>query len=222
MFNHSQIMGKITSKRSGPNHVVIKHISACLSKGMCVKCERIFYCLPPLLLVPNWPCWFSHIKCMKVNKIILFLKLNFKTHLRKLEKAAIVAFVEMPISAKAKLNTRKLLGVRKSRILRKAITVTAFMKNPRRPLEHMREQIVSSEKFSWTVTQHIGSTLNRTMVVRLNVTSKASFKKNHHHHQIINIVSYPPQADMIPMQKHQAQRIPPAEEKKEPYWIFLI
>lgn len=147
-----------------------------------------------------------------------FLKLNFKTHLRKLEKAAIVALVEMPISAKAKLNTRKLLGVRNSRILRKAITVTAFMKNPRRPLEHMRKQIMSNEKFSWTVTQHIESTLNHTIVVRLNATSKASFEKNHYH-QIINILSYPPQADMIPMQKHRAQRIPPAEEK-EPFKFF--
>lgn len=46
-----------------------------------------------------------------------------------------MAFIEIPISAMARLNTRKLLGVRNSLILRKARTVTAFRKNPRRPLE---------------------------------------------------------------------------------------
>lgn len=46
-----------------------------------------------------------------------------------------MAFIEIPISAMARLNTRKLLGVRNSLILRKATTVTAFRKNPRRPLE---------------------------------------------------------------------------------------
>lgn len=89
---------------------------------------------------------------MKVNKIIICVEMNFETHLRKLEKAAMVAFMEMPISAKAKLNTKKLLGVRKSRILRKAITVTAFMKNPRRPSEHMREQIVRQIQLNSYIT----------------------------------------------------------------------
>lgn len=56
-------------------------------------------------------------------------------YLRKLENAATVAFIEIPISAMARLNTRKLLGVRNSLILRKATTVTAFRKNPRRPSE---------------------------------------------------------------------------------------
>lgn len=68
--------------------------------------------------------------------------MNFRNYLRKLEKAAMVAFIEMPISAKAKLNTRKLLGVRKSRIFKKAITVTAFINNPRRPSEHTRDETV--------------------------------------------------------------------------------
>lgn len=54
-------------------------------------------------------------------------------HLRKLEKAAMVAFVEMPMSASAKLNTKKLLGVLSSLTLRKATTVTAFRKKPSRP-----------------------------------------------------------------------------------------
>lgn len=54
-------------------------------------------------------------------------------HLRKLEKAAMVAFMEMPMSANAKLNTRKLLGVLSSLTLRKATTVTAFRKKPSRP-----------------------------------------------------------------------------------------
>lgn len=54
-------------------------------------------------------------------------------HLRKLEKAATVAFMEMPMSANAKLNTRKLLGVLSSLTLRKATTVTAFRKKPSRP-----------------------------------------------------------------------------------------
>lgn len=52
----------------------------------------------------------------------------------------------------------------------------------------------------------------------LNITSKSINNIN----QIFNIVSYPPQADMIPVQKHRAQRIPLAEEKKEPYWIYLF
>ncbi len=58
---------------------------------------------------------------------------GYITHLRKLEKAAMVAFIEMPISANAKLNTRKLLGVLSSLTLRKAATVTAFKKKPSRP-----------------------------------------------------------------------------------------
>lgn len=58
---------------------------------------------------------------------------GYITHLRKLEKAAMVAFMEMPISAIAKLNTRKLLGVLSSLTLRKATTVTAFKKKPSRP-----------------------------------------------------------------------------------------
>lgn len=58
-----------------------------------------------------------------------------RAYLRKLENAATVAFIEIPISAMARLNTRKLLGVRNSLILRKATTVTAFRKNPRRPSE---------------------------------------------------------------------------------------
>lgn len=57
------------------------------------------------------------------------------THLKKLEKAATVALAEMPISASAKLNTKKLLGVLSSLTWRKAATVTAFRKNPSRPLE---------------------------------------------------------------------------------------
>lgn len=55
-------------------------------------------------------------------------------HLRKLEKAATVAFMEMPMSAIARLNTRKLLGVLSSLTLRKAAIVTAFRKKPSRPL----------------------------------------------------------------------------------------
>lgn len=58
---------------------------------------------------------------------------GYITHLRKLEKAAMVAFMQMPMSARAKLNTRKLLGVLSSRTLRKASTVTAFRKNPKSP-----------------------------------------------------------------------------------------
>ena len=41
--------------------------------------------------------------------------------------------MEMPMSAIAKLNTRKLLGVRSSRTLRKATIVSAFKKKPSRP-----------------------------------------------------------------------------------------
>ncbi len=59
---------------------------------------------------------------------------GYITYLRKLEKAAMVAFKEMPISASAKLNTRKLLGVLSSLTLRKATTVTAFKKKPSSPL----------------------------------------------------------------------------------------
>lgn len=66
-------------------------------------------------------------------------RLYYVTHLRKLEKAAMVAFAEMPISANAKLKTRKLLGVLSSLILRKAATVTAFRKNPRRPLRDITQ-----------------------------------------------------------------------------------
>lgn len=58
---------------------------------------------------------------------------GYITHLRKLEKAATVAFMEMPMSAIAKLNTRKLLGVLSSRTLRKATIVSAFKKKPSRP-----------------------------------------------------------------------------------------
>lgn len=58
---------------------------------------------------------------------------DYITHLRKLEKAATVAFMEMPQSAKAKLKTRKLLGVLSSLTLRKATIVTMFKKKPRRP-----------------------------------------------------------------------------------------
>lgn len=60
---------------------------------------------------------------------------NTSTHLRKLEKAAMVAFMEMPMSAMAKLKTRKLLGVLSSLTLRKAAMVTAFKKKPIRPLK---------------------------------------------------------------------------------------
>ncbi|TNN80944.1 hypothetical protein EYF80_008949 [Liparis tanakae] len=62
---------------------------------------------------------------------------GYVTDLKKLEKAATVAFIEMPISAIAKLNTRKLLGVLSSLTLRKAVMVRAFKKKPSRPLvEH--------------------------------------------------------------------------------------
>lgn len=69
------------------------------------------------------------------NQISTFImkRGGYITHLRKLEKAATVAFMEMPISAIAKLNTRKLLGVRSSLTLRKATIVTAFRKKPNRP-----------------------------------------------------------------------------------------
>lgn len=50
-----------------------------------------------------------------------------------------VAFAEMPISANAKLKTRKLLGVLSSLIFMKAATVTAFRKNPRRPLGNIKQ-----------------------------------------------------------------------------------
>lgn len=58
---------------------------------------------------------------------------SYITHLRKLENAATVAFMEMPMSAMAKLNTRKLLGVLSSRTLRKATMVTPFRRMPSRP-----------------------------------------------------------------------------------------
>lgn len=69
------------------------------------------------------------------NQIPTFLmkRSGYITHLRKLENAATVAFMEMPISAIAKLNTRKLLGVLSSLTLKKATIVTAFRKNPSRP-----------------------------------------------------------------------------------------
>jgi hypothetical protein len=67
-------------------------------------------------------------------------RLFYVTHLRKLEKAAMVAFAEMPISANAKLKTRKLLGVLSSLIFMKAATVTAFRKNPRRPLGNIYQK----------------------------------------------------------------------------------
>ena len=62
------------------------------------------------------------------------------THLRKLEKAAMVAFMQMPMSAMAKLNTRKLLGVLSSLTLRKAAMVTAFRKKPSRPFGEEQEK----------------------------------------------------------------------------------
>lgn len=62
------------------------------------------------------------------------------THLRKLEKAATVAFMEMPMSASAKLKTRKLLGVLSSLTLRKATTVTALRKKPSRPFGRNRNK----------------------------------------------------------------------------------
>lgn len=65
---------------------------------------------------------------------------GYITHLRKLEKAATVAFMEMPISAIAKLNTRKLLGVLSSLTLRKATIVTALRKNPSRPFVGREKQ----------------------------------------------------------------------------------
>lgn len=45
-----------------------------------------------------------------------------------------VAFMEMPMSAIARLNTRKLLGVLSSLTFRKATIVTEFRKMPSRPL----------------------------------------------------------------------------------------
>lgn len=41
--------------------------------------------------------------------------------------------MQMPMSANAKLNTRKLLGVLSCLTLKKATTVTAFKRNPSRP-----------------------------------------------------------------------------------------
>lgn len=89
------------------------------------------------------------------------------------------------------------------------------MKNPRSPSEHIREEIAH-----WSVTQRAGRTLHRTMVVKRYIQSVISTTTNHHN----QIVSYPPQADMIPMQKYRAQRIPPAEEKKHPYrsWSVFV
>lgn len=69
----------------------------------------------------------------KNNHIAALITKQGVAHLRKLEKAATVAFMEMPMSANAKLNTRKLLGVLSSLTLRKATTVTAFRKKPSRP-----------------------------------------------------------------------------------------
>lgn len=71
---------------------------------------------------------------MRMDLDVHYERGGYITHLRKLEKAAIVAFMEMPISAIAKLNTRKLLGVLSSLTLRKASIVTAFRKKPSRPL----------------------------------------------------------------------------------------
>lgn len=71
---------------------------------------------------------------MQMDLDVHYERGGYITHLRKLEKAAIVAFMEMPISAIAKLNTRKLLGVLSSLTLRKASIVTAFRKKPSRPL----------------------------------------------------------------------------------------
>lgn len=71
---------------------------------------------------------------MRMDLDVHYERGGYITHLRKLEKAAIVAFIEMPISAIAKLNTRKLLGVLSSLTLRKASIVTAFRKKPSRPL----------------------------------------------------------------------------------------
>uniref|UniRef100_A0A0E9S7N9 Uncharacterized protein n=1 Tax=Anguilla anguilla TaxID=7936 RepID=A0A0E9S7N9_ANGAN len=52
-----------------------------------------------------------------------------------------VAFIHIPQSAIAKLNTRKLLGVRNSLIFRNEITVSPLRNNPTRPLgnKHSRE-----------------------------------------------------------------------------------
>lgn len=77
-----------------------------------------------------------HKQRVKHNHITAFITKRggyIIAHLRKLEKAAMVAFMEMPMSANAKLNTRKLLGVLSSLTLRKATTVTAFRKKPNRP-----------------------------------------------------------------------------------------
>lgn len=65
-------------------------------------------------------------------------------HLRKLEKAATVAFMEMPMSAMAKLNTRKLLGVLSSLTLRKATMVTAFREKPSSPSVEQQAQMLQS------------------------------------------------------------------------------
>lgn len=79
---------------------------------------------------------FAHHTYQKQSHHVLHYetgRLPHIAHLRKLEKAATVAFMEMPMSARARLNTRKLLGVLSSLTLRKATTVTAFRKKPSSP-----------------------------------------------------------------------------------------
>lgn len=51
-----------------------------------------------------------------------------------------VAFIQIPISASAKLNTKKLLGVLSALTLRNATTVTAFKTNPSRPLAEKKKK----------------------------------------------------------------------------------
>lgn len=74
---------------------------------------------------------------------LAFKIIAYITYLRKLEKAAMVAFMEMPMSAMAKLNTRKLLGVLSSLTLRKATIVTAFRKKPNRPMAEQKGYVYS-------------------------------------------------------------------------------
>lgn len=55
-----------------------------------------------------------------------------KTYLRKLEKAAMNALMQIPQSARAMLTTSRLLGVRSSLIFRKEMIVKPFRQKPSR------------------------------------------------------------------------------------------
>lgn len=150
---------------------------------------------------------------------------NTSTHLRKLEKAAMVAFMEMPMSAMAKLKTRKLLGVLSSLTLRKAAMVTAFKKKPIRPLKcggaggHTHDDNCHSgggDKRLRTEEKTNKQTNTRTVIVEY---------EEMHGWAATGLFRWPPSrrkkthprpSDTIPGRRRQTRRSPPVKDTTRP------